>query len=94
MVLAKTTNPVKWNASIASITNPRPGAVDVASYAQGAQALKQGESVRYVGAQGAVNFDRYHNSSGVFAAFGYNPAQQQPVRLLGVISAGEINAAR
>lgn len=94
MVLAKTTNPVKWNASIASITNPRPGAVDVASYAQGAQALKQGKSVRYVGAQGAVNFDRYHNSSGVFAAFGYNPAQQQPVRLLGVISAGEINAAR
>jgi branched-chain amino acid transport system substrate-binding protein len=94
MVLAKSTNPAKWNASITSITNPRSGAVDVATYAQGVQALKQGKSIRYVGAQGAVNFDQYHNSSGVYAAFGYNPAAQQPVRLLGVISAGEINAAR
>ncbi len=94
MVLAKSTDPSKWNASITSITNPRPGAVAVSTYAQGVQALKQGKSIRYVGAQGAVNLDRYHNSSGVFAAFGYNPAQAQPVRLLGIVTAGEINAAR
>jgi ABC-type branched-subunit amino acid transport system substrate-binding protein len=94
MVLAKSTNPSKWNASITSITNPRAGAVEVSTYAQGEQALKQGKSIRYVGAQGAVNLDNYHNSSGVFAAFGYNPAQAQPVRLLGIVSAGEINAAR
>ena len=94
MVLAKSTNPSKWNASITSITNPRPGAVVVSTYAQGLQALKQGKSIRYVGAQGAVDFDKYHNSSGVFAAFGYNPAQAQPVRLLAIIPAGEINAAR
>jgi hypothetical protein len=30
----------------------------------------------------------------VFAAFGYNPAQAQPVRVLSILSAGEINAAR
>lgn len=94
MVLAKSTNPSKWNADITSITNPRPGAVEVSTYAQGLQALKQGKSIRYVGAQGAVDFDKYHNSSGVFAAFGYNPAQAQPVRLLGILTAGEINAAR
>ena len=73
MVLAKLTNPSKWNADITSITNPRPGAVEVSTYPQGLQALKQGKSIRYVGAQGAVDFDKYHNSSGVFAAFGYNP---------------------
>jgi branched-chain amino acid transport system substrate-binding protein len=94
MVLAKSTNPAKWNADITSITNPRHGAVTVSTYAQGLQALKQGKSIRYVGAQGAVDFDKYHNSSGVFAAFGYNPAQAQPVRLLGILTAGEINAAR
>lgn len=94
MVLAKTTNPSKWNADITKITNPRPGAVTVSTYAQGLQALKQGKSIRYVGASGAVNLDQRHNSSGVFAAYGYNPAQAQPVRLLAILTAGEINAAR
>jgi neutral amino acid transport system substrate-binding protein len=94
MTLAKSTNPAKWNADITRITNPRPGAVTVYTYPQGIQALRQGKSIRYVGAQGAVNLDRYHNSSGVFAAFGYNPAQAQPVRVLSILSAGEINAAR
>ena len=94
MTLRKSTNPSKWNASITSITNPRPGTVDVSTYAQGVQALKQGKSIRYVGAQGAVDLDKYHNSSGVFAAFGYNPAQAQPVRLLAIVSSAEINAAR
>ena len=94
MALAKSTNPTKWNADITRITNPRPGAVTVYTYPQGIRALKQGKSIRYVGAQGAVNLDRYHNSSGVFAAFGYNPAQAQPVRVLSILSAGEINAAR
>jgi ABC-type branched-subunit amino acid transport system substrate-binding protein len=94
MVLAKSTNPAKWNADIINITNPRPGAVTVYTYPQGVQALKQGKSIRYVGAQGAVDLDRYHNSSGVFAAYGYNPAQAQPVRVLSILTAGEINAAR
>ena len=94
MTLAKSTNTTTWNADIVRITNPRPGAVTVSTYAQGLQALKQGKSIRYVGAQGAVDLDRYHNSSGVFAAFGYNPAQAQPVRLLGILTASQINAAR
>jgi branched-chain amino acid transport system substrate-binding protein len=94
MVLAKSTDPTKWNGKLPDITNPHPGAIVVHTYAQGLRALKQGKTIRYIGASGAVTFDRYHNSSGVFAAFGYNPAQQQPVKLLGIVPPGEINAAR
>jgi ABC-type branched-subunit amino acid transport system substrate-binding protein len=94
MVMAKTTDPSKWNADITKVTNPNPGAVIVSTYAQGLHALKQGKSIRYVGASGAVDLDQYHNSSGVFAAYGYNPALAQPVRLLAILTPGEINAAR
>jgi len=58
---AKSLVPSVFNQDILTIANGVPGAVVVNTYAEGLAALAKGKKIHYVGASGAINFDRYHN---------------------------------
>lgn len=66
MEAAKSSRPAVYNSFIPKVTTASPGAVKVYSFAAGKKAILAGKRVQYVGATGAVTFDRYHNSPGGF----------------------------
>jgi branched-chain amino acid transport system substrate-binding protein len=68
---AKSTNPAVFNAYIPAVTTASPGTVKVYSYADGVAALKAGKKIDYVGATGAILWDKWHNSAGEFEIQGY-----------------------
>ena len=61
------------------------------TFAQGKAALAAGHQIRYVGAMGPVDFNRYHNSTGAFDAVRCGINETQPV---GVITAAQVAAAQ
>jgi len=85
---AKSTSPPVWNKFIPAVTTASPGAVVVHTYAEGAAALKAGKKIDYVGASGAIIWDKYHNSTGGFGIAGYQPNGSTP--LVGTISAADL----
>lgn len=90
MLEAKSTVPSKYNSYILKVTQPGPGKVDVYSFAQGKQLLAKGKQIRYIGAGGPVDFNKYHNYGGAFSAMGYTVGGQS--RLAGLVSASQIGA--
>jgi len=80
-----------FNSHILDVTQPRNGAVVVHTFAQGKAALAAGHQIRYVGAMGPVDFNRYHNSTGGFDAVKCGINETTPV---GVISAAQVAAAQ
>ena len=54
-----------YNAYIPKITT---GKVIVHSFAQGKAALAKGETIDYVGLEGQIAFNKYHNSAGIWSA--------------------------
>ena len=68
MTAAHSTMPSKFNPYIGKITT---GSTVVHTYAQGRAALAAGKTINYQGVEGQINFDKYHNSAGVWA--GINP---------------------
>ena len=85
MIAAKSTNRQVFNPFIGKITT---GSTVVHTFAEGKAALAAGKTIDYVGVEGQIHFDRYHNSAGVWGAF-------QPLtnKLLKVIPANLISAA-
>jgi branched-chain amino acid transport system substrate-binding protein len=90
MLQAHSVNPSVFNSHILDITQPRTGAVIVHTFAQGKAALAAGHQVRYIGAMGPVDFNRYHNSTGGFDAVRCGINETTPV---GVITAAQVAAA-
>jgi branched-chain amino acid transport system substrate-binding protein len=84
----KSTNPAVWNASIPAVTTASSVAEVVHTYAAGVAALKAGKKIDYVGAAGAIDWNRWHNSGGSFEIGAY----QQNGNLVPVstITAGEL----
>lgn len=80
-----------FNSHILDVTQPRSGAVIVHTFAQGKAALAAGHQIRYVGAMGPVDFNRYHNSTGGFDAVRCGINETTPV---GVITAAQAAAAQ
>lgn len=64
MLAAKSTKPAVFNPYIAKITQ---GKVKVYSFAQGKAALAHGKTIDFVGLEGQVTFNKYHNSAGVWS---------------------------
>jgi ABC-type branched-subunit amino acid transport system substrate-binding protein len=85
MLEAHSTNPVKYNAYIKNVTD---GSTVVHTFAQGKAAIEAGKTINYVGVEGQIHFDKYHNSAGVWGVF-------QPLtnKLLGVIPASLVSGA-
>jgi len=68
---AKSTSPAVWNAFIPAVTT---GAVPVRTYAAGVAALNAGKKIRYIGAAGVIDFNKWHNSGGGFQIDAYQPS--------------------
>jgi branched-chain amino acid transport system substrate-binding protein len=91
MLQAHSVKPSVFNSHILDITQPRSGAVIVHTFAQGKAALAAGHQIRYIGAMGPVDFNRYHNSTGGFDAVRCGINETQPV---GIITAAQAAAAQ
>jgi branched-chain amino acid transport system substrate-binding protein len=89
MLQAHSTNPSVYNSHIPDVVQPAAGAVVVNTYAQGKGQLAAGHRIRYVGASGPVDFNRYHNSTGAFDAVRCDLSRQQPI---GTITAAQITS--
>ncbi|MBO0694170.1 MAG: amino acid ABC transporter substrate-binding protein, partial [Acidimicrobiaceae bacterium] len=72
MIMANSTIGSDYNQDILKIVSPHSGAVVVHNFADGKKALQQGKQIQYVGVIGTINFNRYHNFSGQFAANVFN----------------------
>jgi len=85
MIAAKSTTPSVFNPFIETITT---GSTVVHTFAQGKAALAAGKTIDYVGVEGQIHFDKYHNSAGVWGVF-------QPLtnKLLKVIPANLVSAS-
>jgi hypothetical protein len=68
---AKSTSPAVWNAFIPAVTT---GAVPVKTYAAGVAALNAHKKIRYIGAAGVIDFNKWHNSGGGFQIDAYQPS--------------------
>jgi hypothetical protein len=89
MLAANSTKPVDFAPEIVKITQASPGATTVYTFALGKKALAAGKKIRYVGAGGAVAFDRWHNSAGAFEAA---HSADNKVTIVGTVSAAQIAA--
>jgi branched-chain amino acid transport system substrate-binding protein len=65
MLAAHSTNGTVYNNYIPKIVS---GKVKVYSFAQGKAALAKGETIDFVGLEGQVKFNQYHNSAGIWTA--------------------------
>jgi len=62
MTEANSIDPKVYNAKIKDVGNGVSGATVVHTYKEGVDAIKNGKSVRFVGAGGETNFNQYNNS--------------------------------
>jgi len=72
-VAAKSTDRTVFQPWIVKIGNGTPGARVVATFAQGAAALKSGTAIRYIGAGGPTHFNKWHNSNTGYIVVRYTP---------------------
>jgi ABC-type branched-subunit amino acid transport system substrate-binding protein len=89
MIAAKNTSPAVFNRYIMKVTEPGPGKTVVNTFAAGKAALQAGKQIQYVGAGGAIVFNRWHNSTGAFEAARYVKGS---LVLVGSVSAAQIAA--
>lgn len=92
MIAAKSSAGPKYNQFLRTITEPAPAATVVHTFPQGIAALRAGKRIRYVGALGPIDFNKWHNSSGGFQVvrFAGDRATTTPITL---ISAEQLQAA-
>lgn len=76
MEAAGSTNPARYNKFIPKVVTAGPKVQKVYTFAQGLAALLKHKRIQYIGATGAVSFDKYHNSPGTFAIVN---ASTQPI---------------
>jgi branched-chain amino acid transport system substrate-binding protein len=86
MLEAHSTDPLKINSYIPKVTQ---GSTVVHTYAEGRAALAAGKTIDFVGVEGQVNFDKYHNSAGQWGAF--RPLSN---KLVAVLSAKQVAQAQ
>jgi branched-chain amino acid transport system substrate-binding protein len=90
MNAAHSTEPSVYNNYMSAVANPGKGKTVVYTYAQGVAALKAGKQIEFFGAEGQLDFNRWHNSFGNEEAVATNGGTT-PVNL-GVVTAQQIEA--
>jgi ABC-type branched-subunit amino acid transport system substrate-binding protein len=73
---AHSTSPATYVSDIRKVTTAGSGVTTVHTYAQGVAALKAGKKIDYVGAAGAMNFNKYNTSARPYAVYKYNQSKQ------------------
>ena len=71
MTEAKSTDSSKWAPLVAQIANGGPGTTEVRTYPEGVHALAKGERIHYVGAAGALSFNKWHNNAVAWTGYRY-----------------------
>jgi hypothetical protein len=80
MTATNSTDPTVYNPKIIDIANGVTGATVVNTYKDGVTALKAGKTIRFVGAAGENNFDKYNNSQSGYILVTYD-AQGNEVKV-------------
>lgn len=73
MEKAKSTDGTKVAQAVLQISNARPGAVKVYTFAEGKAALAKGEQINYEGVASNDDFDQWHNVAGPFVVSTWTP---------------------
>jgi len=73
---AHSTSPSAYVSDIRKVTTAGKGVQIVHTYAQGVAALKAGKKIDYVGAAGAMNFNKYNTSARPYAVYKYSQSKQ------------------
>lgn len=68
MVKTGSTKPSRFNSAILGLTEPGGGKTIVHTFAAGEKALKAGKSIEYIGADGQLDVNKFHNVAGKFYA--------------------------
>ena len=68
MIEANSTVGSVYNSDVLKVVTARSGATVVHNFADGKAALSKGKTIQYVGLSGPVAFNKYHNTTGDFAA--------------------------
>jgi len=76
MVEAHSTVGSVYRKYITTIGDGSPGAVTVNTFAQGIAAMKAGKKIHYIGPGGPTNFDKFHDSPGIFQIDKYSATGQ------------------
>ena len=87
---AHSTKPSVYNPYMADVANPGKGKTVVYTYAQGVAALRQGKKIQFYGAEGALDFNKWHNSFGDEEAVASGGGSQPIAR--GIITAKAIQS--
>jgi ABC-type branched-subunit amino acid transport system substrate-binding protein len=74
MTAANSTSSKTYNSFITKVTDQSSGATVVHNYADGLAALKAGKTIQFVGASGALIFNKYHSAGRAFSYDDYDPA--------------------
>ncbi len=90
MIMSKSTTPSVYAPDIVKIGNGVPGATVCHSFASCASMLKSGKAIRYEGPGGPTNFDKYHDSTGIFQIDTYSA--NGTVNVVGNITAAQLRA--
>jgi branched-chain amino acid transport system substrate-binding protein len=90
MIMSKSTTPSVYAPDIVKIGNGVPGATVCKSFASCASLLKSGTAIRYEGPGGPTNFDKYHDSTGIFQIDTYSA--NGTVKVIGNISPAQLRA--
>jgi hypothetical protein len=80
MDMAHSTAPASYVSDVRKVTTAGHGVRIVHTYAQGVAALSAGKKIDYVGAAGAMNFNRYNTSARPYAVYNYSQSKQGLVR--------------
>ena len=93
MVAAKNTSPAVYNRYIAAVTGPGRGKVKVYNFAAGKAALLKGKKIQYIGAVGAVTFNKWHNFYGNQVAVQFPNADLSTQKIRGIVKASVLEMA-
>lgn len=93
MVAAKSTSPEKFQGFLTKVTgSPGQGKVEVHTFAEGKKALEAGKQIVYMGTNGPIIWNQFHNREGAFQALAYNPAERKN-EVRGTITPQELKQA-
>jgi branched-chain amino acid transport system substrate-binding protein len=87
---ANSVDPATYNEFITQVTDPSSSATVVHSYAEGVDALKAGDTIRYEGAGGKAVFNEFHNNIGVTFEFSKYNVNDQSLEALGQVSGEQV----
>jgi ABC-type branched-subunit amino acid transport system substrate-binding protein len=86
---AESTDPGDFNELIPDILAAGEGKTVVNTYAEGIEAIEAGDDIQYVGANGEIALNEFHNVTGMFAFYEWDVATNA-VKLAGQLDAKEL----